>query len=459
MIMSLEDLLLKEKRVFYLGKLELDLSAKDALNCKICNNPLDLVWNRKLKAYLIKSCPCQKKKGNKAYLQSVFGINTDLSKKYWEEYCKKTYIKMPLRDRLIKKHGYEKGIEKYKKFLEGCNVSLEGFIKRNGIKKGIKKYEEFKRKSLVTESAMISRHGEKEGLLKYSQMIDRMRKKSKFTLSYWVDFFEGDYALATEAYKKFQTRSIDWFINRYGEENGSERYRKLMDIRKIQNSIEYRIKKHGVEKGTEKWKNENILKSKASNIEGFTERYGEKIGKEKYEESKRSKALTIDNFVRRFGIENGYLKYIEYRKNHLKGLSARVKKSFFQRELIEDVLKYGTFENDFLYGDTELLLYDENLDSGCMYDICNPILKKIVEIHGDYWHANPVLFPPDRIHPVKNKKASEIWEEDKKRTELAKSFGYDVLVLWEKDIRFNRYPEIIKCIKFLGGIENGLQKN
>lgn len=45
--------------------------------------------------------------------------------------------------------------------------------------------------------------------------------------------------------------------------------------------------------------------------------------------------------------------------------------------------------------------------------------------------------------------AHEIWEYDKNKIELAESYGYDVLVIWEKDYHDNPETIIKKYIEFL----------
>lgn len=79
----------------------------------------------------------------------------------------------------------------------------------------------------------------------------------------------------------------------------------------------------------------------------------------------------------------------------------------------------------------------------------------LIEIYGDYWHANPEKYKNNDIihYPAKFIKAEDVWEKDKKKIELAKSNGYEVIVLWEKflnsatenEILEKIYNEIKKC--------------
>jgi very-short-patch-repair endonuclease len=55
----------------------------------------------------------------------------------------------------------------------------------------------------------------------------------------------------------------------------------------------------------------------------------------------------------------------------------------------------------------------------------------IVEIFGDYWHANPEIYESEDV--LKIGKASDIWNKDKIKIDTYKQLGYKVLIIWEKD--------------------------
>lgn len=70
-----------------------------------------------------------------------------------------------------------------------------------------------------------------------------------------------------------------------------------------------------------------------------------------------------------------------------------------------------------------------------------------VEVFGDYFHANPEKYKPsDLISRFKGKvEARQIWEEDAKRLESLRKCGYQVMVVWEKDIKYN-LQQVLKDI-------------
>ncbi len=44
--------------------------------------------------------------------------------------------------------------------------------------------------------------------------------------------------------------------------------------------------------------------------------------------------------------------------------------------------------------------------------------KKIIELYGDYWHKRP-----------------EVIKRDKKRIRIYKKYGYNTLVIWERELK------------------------
>ena len=83
---------------------------------------------------------------------------------------------------------------------------------------------------------------------------------------------------------------------------------------------------------------------------------------------------------------------------------------------------------------------------------CDEVLeskKLIIEVYGDKFHANPLLFDGnDRPHPFKTGLTStDIWEYDNKRQNKLESLGYKMIIVWENDIINKGIKEIAKWIK------------
>jgi len=65
-------------------------------------------------------------------------------------------------------------------------------------------------------------------------------------------------------------------------------------------------------------------------------------------------------------------------------------------------------------------------------------LNIIIEVNGDYWHANPLLYDDDNT--IKYFKMGEvfpstIWEKDKLKENTAKENGFKFITIWENDIK------------------------
>lgn len=72
----------------------------------------------------------------------------------------------------------------------------------------------------------------------------------------------------------------------------------------------------------------------------------------------------------------------------------------------------------------------------------------IIEFFGNYYHGNPSMFKStDIVHHGFT--AKSLWKSDKNRIETFKQFGYDVIIVWEKDWKDNKetvYQTILERI-------------
>lgn len=74
-------------------------------------------------------------------------------------------------------------------------------------------------------------------------------------------------------------------------------------------------------------------------------------------------------------------------------------------------------------------------DVGKSVDIFIPNENKVIEYFGDYWHCNPKKYDKDYYHTQVHKTAKEIWQHDDNRISELKSYGYDVEIIWESDLK------------------------
>ncbi|MCK9477540.1 MAG: very short patch repair endonuclease [Candidatus Muirbacterium halophilum] len=71
----------------------------------------------------------------------------------------------------------------------------------------------------------------------------------------------------------------------------------------------------------------------------------------------------------------------------------------------------------------------------------------IIEIYGDYWHCNPEIYDENYYHKQINKLSKDVWEHDKERINILKTYGYNVLIIWEKEWKENKDKTIKKIIE------------
>lgn len=66
--------------------------------------------------------------------------------------------------------------------------------------------------------------------------------------------------------------------------------------------------------------------------------------------------------------------------------------------------------------------------------------NKIIEVHGDYWHCNPAIYPEPKDDIQKRKVKT-----DKIKHQVYSELGYDVLYIWENDL-MNSYEDCVNAI-------------
>lgn len=79
-------------------------------------------------------------------------------------------------------------------------------------------------------------------------------------------------------------------------------------------------------------------------------------------------------------------------------------------------------------------------------DFYIPKYNLIVEIDGDYWHANPKKYKANDIIGPSKKTAKKIWESDKTKTHDILNEGYKVLRYWASDLKNITHEKIFEDI-------------
>jgi G:T-mismatch repair DNA endonuclease (very short patch repair protein) len=89
--------------------------------------------------------------------------------------------------------------------------------------------------------------------------------------------------------------------------------------------------------------------------------------------------------------------------------------------------------------DNNMIIYDpQRFIGGKSYDILIRFTNLIIEINGDYWHANPNKYSgTDFINypGIGQVTASSVWDRDIEKIALAEKYGYKVITIWEDEIK------------------------
>lgn len=96
---------------------------------------------------------------------------------------------------------------------------------------------------------------------------------------------------------------------------------------------------------------------------------------------------------------------------------------------------------------TELnVVYDlQKVIDNKIYDFYIPSKNMLIEIHGDYWHANPIVYE----NKILNKTQLRNVKNDKFKTTLAIGRGYLFEISWEYDLNKNYEEEKERFKKIL----------
>lgn len=291
-------------------------------------------------------------------------------------------------------------------------------------------------------------------------------------------------------YKKSQSRSIDYYIKKYGNIKGQEKYQEHINKISISNSLEGYKKKYGDFEGKKKFrevskskdsmslkyflsKNEgdynkavfefedrkmsvnislNTLISKYGEIDGY-KKHNERIEKAKitllsnpnYEKICKSRAVTLEKMIYNHGIELGNIKYNNWLLNTKVPICKASKESLNIFEPLIEILieKYSIkYEDIYLGKDNKNEFFLKNGNEIFFYDFTIRSKKIIIEYNGVAFH--PKNENSEWINPFNNEDAKTAFERQRRKIELAEKNGFKVLELWSDET-----GNIEKCIKFI----------
>lgn len=298
----------------------------------------------------------------------------------------------------IAKYGEELGRQKYEEKNKRVSVGIDSLRARGFSDDEIRDIKERHRQnSKITLENLCKKYGEELGKQKYDVYIRKSKEKSIWSVEHYIKLGYSEEE-AKNIISDIQRKDLKYFILRYGELEGTEKYKDYN--RKKSTSLEMYIEKHGEVEGQRKFQEKKNIKSSRTEIQLF-----DKVSSYFNEEEQ---------------------KWFCYGKNQYK---IGLRKEIWERSC-------------------GAKLY--------LLDFFDRRQNKIIEFNGDLWHANPEIFKEnDTPNPYERKKTSkEIWEKDQARYAILAEMNYSVLVIWEKDYLRDMEKTIQKCVDFLKGEKN-----
>jgi hypothetical protein len=287
-------------------------------------------------------------------------------------------------------------LDKIKKDLANkVSHTKEKYIEKFGEEDGLKKWEDFKLKSKTPWGlkACIEKFGEELGPKKWeerlSKKVNTMKDKKKET-----SYRNG--------------RTLSEYQDRYGKEEGYNKWFERNKNHSYRFSKEYYIEKFGEYIGLREWEKYKSSMNKTSK-KSFIKKYGIEIGSQKYEEFTHKQVVRLKTNPRYSKISQELFWYV-YNK-----LDNKTDNIYFA-ELNEEYMFFpwlndlNIIEVDFKHG------------------------NKIIEFDGDYWHSKP-----------------EQIEKDILRDKYLISKGYNILRVKESDYKNDKEKIINECLMFLKG--------
>ena len=300
----------------------------------------------------------------------------------------------------------------------------------------------------VCEDCLLKRFPDIRNL---SRTFNVMSEPTKFAF----DIPEDVYLRSRSRY----AMTLDKMVSKYGEMEGRERWEKYCRRQSETNTFEYKkekygwteedfhrynksravtkknlISKYGEDEGTKRYKHYVEEQHKTKSWDYMVEKFGE----ERAREINRSKVLSLESYIARYGDVEGKIKWETVIRNKTCGYS-KMSQEIFDR--LDRVLcpKYKT---RYAKKNGEYCVEFNGIDIHMDYFIED--LNICIEFNGGCFHGDPRIYEDDcRCNPFdKSKTAKELREKDKRRYKLLlNEFGIKTFVIWELDVNNGDFDE------------------
>lgn len=275
----------------------------------------------------------------------------------------------------------DKWVDKRNDLIKRVIVSEENFIRRFGKEEGERRWKEFRNLKTYGLKHMVERYGEAEGKRRWdkalSQKVNTMQERKKI-----------------KPYRNGLT--LREYQDRFGEEEGLAKWTKRCENTSYRASKQYYVDTFGEAEGSIKWA-EYCKNMDKTSLKSFINREGEEIGTQKYNEfvKKLKYIRTKEYFIEKYGEERGIE---EYNILAIKRKFKTIKYSKISQELFWEIHSKYDGKEDMFFAELneEYLIYVFN-DNFMYIELDFMCGDKVIEFDGDYWHDNEKRKEKDRL--------------------------------------------------------------
>lgn len=264
-------------------------------------------------------------------------------------------------------------------------------------------------KTAVTESNLIKKYGELEGKAAWEEYRSKQAASNSF------EYKQKKYGWTHDQFNEFnKSRAITLsnMIAKYGEEAGAGKWIQYCERQAYTNTKAYFIEQYGVTEGTSRYR--AVCRAKKHTPEVVAERHD-------------CTAAEAEQIIRNYNQPPSFSSQLEL------DIARRISNSLGKK------LDYSALTKQYCVWANNKINF---------YDIVHN--DRAIEIHGNYWHCNPVMYESNFYHSPSGLLAEDIWQKDEDKIQgLLDLRGIETLVIWESEYTDSPDETIKRCVKWI----------
>lgn len=301
--------------------------------------------------------------------------------------------------------------------------------------------------------AFIRKYGEEEGARRYRSFLQRMS-------DVWNEKDEGFRMRRIEELRRYSKISPDYYRGKVNP-NTSRLY--------TEDEIKAEIVEHqryAIGKAKELAKKHKDTKDLTCRQVNFWVKKGLTLEEATQKVREIQRTNTIEAYVKKYGYEIGVETWLKRNKvwsdkmRDLRAKSCGIGNAYSRSActLFETVLntlrEQGICFEKVYYGNKEFSKWDKEFNRVYFYDLVVNDIKLCVEYNGIRFHPKPGDY--DWVCLFSGKTYEEVMSYDRRKQQLIKDLGYELVVVWEDDIFEQSVEKIVAvCKKLLSRNTNG----